>query len=1027
MQGWLSSFGGVVVLLLAASLASAQTTGGTGGGTGLGLGGGFMRTVPTPMYFSTLALYYDGDYRAALGAFLDEGRGSIKSGANRWIDAICYHTMAGDCYYQLGQHNAALNEYTAALQLYVAFNNWMIRVQFDPAVRPGAAGSIKVVPWGQSKRTFHVGSFKDTTLIGQGQINNNQVVMQGGVVQQAVLFPINVQEIVRCTAQAMRRRRELLGPLAPHDVLANECVAVLTRRPGQPNHWSEAWIDLQLGMAFAQVGKDAQARTSLERAIVAGGEYDHPLTAMALLELGRLALVQADFSTAARYFDEATYTAVNFFDPGILEEAFRYGFITHLVSGSKGLFPPLVPAVAWAKRTDERTLGVSLMTMLAENAAGLGETQVATNWINEARAAINRHDLSLSKYAARLNLVTATVLYQSGQLMAGDTALAAAMNFQRNGSLWLFHIALVDRLLSTPASIVSPRVAMDVYNIVLRDPQAPDWLSDPLESLAVTVVPHHQSYENWFNVAIDRKEYERALEISDLAKRHRFNSAQEIGGRLVNLRWLLESPLDALDQTSALERQDILLHYPGYEQLSQKALALRADLLKLPLAPDTFEGQKAQAAKLEELSQVSAGQEMILREIAVRREPCKLLFPPTHTTKELQESLPEHAALLAFFCTSQQTHAFLMTNDKYGYWPVAAPQAVLRLLTLFLRELGNFEQNKELRVADLQETKWKKSGAALLDMLMKDSKIKLPYGFQEMIIVPDSNLWYVPFEALEVSDNQGTSPLIHRVKLRYAPTMGLGIPDKRPRNIRANLAVVLGRMYPNDDETVSQTAFADFERVMPEAVPVKGKLTVSSSLLASLFDRMVVLSDSPATELPLAWSPVPLDQNQPGSSLGNWLSLPWGGPDQVVIPGFHSSAENALKHNNAGVDMFQTVTGLMASGARTVLISRWRAGGQSSVDLVREFVQELPHTTADDAWQRSVLLVGNQPLNVLAEPRVNKAGMSNPPNADHPFFWSGFLLADTGAKPQTDEPPAAEIIKAKPPAGAKAAPAAKQK
>ena len=108
----------------------------------------------------------------------------------------------------------------------------------------------------------------------------------------------------------MRRRRELLGPAGPHDTLANELVAVLSRRPGVPNHWSEAWIDLQLGMAYAGAGRDPQAKTVLERAIVAGGEYDHPLTGMVLLELGRIALSGGDFVTAARYFDEATYAAV---------------------------------------------------------------------------------------------------------------------------------------------------------------------------------------------------------------------------------------------------------------------------------------------------------------------------------------------------------------------------------------------------------------------------------------------------------------------------------------------------------------------------------------------------------------------------------------------------------------------------------------------------------------------------------------------------------------------------------------------
>ena len=61
---------------------------------------------------------------------------------------------------------------------------------------------------------------------------------------------------------------------------------------------------------------------------------------------------------------------------------------------------------------------------------------------------------------------------------------------------------------------------------------------------------------------------------------------------------------------------------------------------------------------------------------------------------------------------------------------------------------------------------------------------------------------------------------------------------------------------------------------------------------------------------------------------------------------------------------------MMSTGARTVLISRWRPGGQSSYDLIREFVQELPEMTAADAWQRSIELVSRMPLDPTMEPRV---------------------------------------------------------
>jgi hypothetical protein len=76
----------------------------------------------------------------------------------------------------------------------------------------------------------------------------------------------------------------------------------------------------------------------------------------------------------------------------------------------------------------------------------------------------------------------------------------------------------------------------------------------------------------------------------------------------------------------------------------------------------------------------------------------------------------------------------------------------------------------------------------------------------------------------------------------------------------------------------------------------------------------------------------------------------------------------------------------MASGSRTVLISRWRTGGKSSYDLVREFVQELPYTTASDAWQRSVFLTMQGDLFLEREPRVKPTDLEVNIKCDHPFL-----------------------------------------
>ena len=134
--------------------------------------------------------------------------------------------------------------------------------------------------------------------------------------------------------------------------------------------------------------------------------------------------------------------------------------------------------------------------------------------------------------------------------------------------------------------------------------------------------------------------------------------------------------------------------------------------------------------------------------------------------------------------------------------------------------------------------------------------------------------------------------------------------------------------------------------------------------------------------------------------------LPFHGPNEVILPGYHTAAEDSLKSRYAvpGQEIFLPICALMSSGSQTILLSRWRTGGKTSFDLVREFVQELPHTSPADAWQRAVFLTAASPLDLDAEPRIKRVATDESPPAKHPFFWSGYMLVDSGMPPE--EPPA---------------------
>jgi hypothetical protein len=227
------------------------------------------------------------------------------------------------------------------------------------------------------------------------------------------------------------------------------------------------------------------------------------------------------------------------------------------------------------------------------------------------------------------------------------------------------------------------------------------------------------------------------------------------------------------------------------------------------------------------------------------------------------------------------------------------------------------------------------------------------------------------------------------------------------RKPRPSLGVALGKLYPQDDETVAAAAFEQLSRAAVGAVALPRPLPAPSNVYRLLLDSLVVLDDIKPSSGPYDWSPTQSDRLKPNGTLASWFSLPWGGPDVVVLPGFHTLAESGLRKTSAaGNDLFLALCGLMSTGTRTVLISRWRVGGQTSFDLVREFVQELPHSSPAEAWQRSVQVATGTPLEVEHEPRIKKGSPAPEAlKASHPFFWAGYMLVDTGRRDESAEPP----------------------
>ena len=464
------------------------------------------RQTPSATYYNYFRYLNDGEFKDALRGFQDESRGSIKTTQSRWIDSICYETMCGECCYEMGALDKALLHYNNALTLFCRFSDWMVKVRFPATIRLASVGKQKAVPWGTPARKTRLGHYPTSVLLAQGQIDMTGILERGGLVQQANLFPITPQEIVRATTLALRRRAELLGPVGEYDALSNDLIAAFNKPVGPPNHWSQCWVELQRGLALIGGGRAGQGIGHLQRSLLAAGEFDHPMTCVALLELGRCKLMLGEYPAASKFFSEATFAAVNYSDYGVLEEAFRYAALTHILANREGFFTPLEPAIKWAKIKGLRKLQVSLMISAAENYAVMGNSRQADAVLDQARGVIGRREMGAGALGARLNYVAALAAFQQKRVPDGNAALAAAMGYMRHGSHWLFQIKLADAAY-TGGGLTS-RSALELFGDVLRDPNAADWTLRPMEAFSSLTTPQPLPMEHWFEAALERGDAE---------------------------------------------------------------------------------------------------------------------------------------------------------------------------------------------------------------------------------------------------------------------------------------------------------------------------------------------------------------------------------------------------------------------------------------------------------------------------------------------------------------------------------------
>lgn len=952
--------------------------------------------LPNPRYYALFFEYNQADYPAALKDFSSGANGAFKVGTTRFLDSSCYWTMMGECHYHMGNYGDAVSLYEQALDLYLfyAAGNWQSRVQQPNIQASTTAVQRAQITWYTPQRVGAVAQLPDTFQMLFGRLDAERAFFEGGVVQNAEIKLIDVVEITRCIGLALHRRRMIKGAIGKHDPFTSTLITGLSSLP-QDGSLLGRCNTLLLGLAYANALDYERAKPLIERGLQLPGGMDHHLTPVGLLTLAYIALEEGDLNRANTMALEASFAAAVRGQIDLVEESLSLGTIVHLQQ-SRTPYPPLEPAIGWANRREARMMQASLLVRLAECFTEAGDADSSEVLLRDARRPMSRTSLARSMIGTRATYVHAANQFLTGNSDGGAKSLADAMKGLQNGSRWLYRLGLADSLVV--AGNVGEREADLLYEALLSEPTSAAWKTEPMESIAFLLSPHVAPLERWFEVVMARRNFQRAIEISEMIRRHRFYSALPMGGRLLGLRWMLHGPDEALTETALQQRVDFLTRYPAYKQWMDQSTTIRNELLKLPLVPppDTDEAKK-QKDLFVQMFQLANTQESFLSSMALRREPAELMFPPQRDFEELQNRIGQGQLVYVVLLGPNGYHRFALTRGAQRYLGVASKRDVEKSLVGLFRAMEMQDPNGSMDAQVLVDDSWKAASNETYQLLFPDVGLDAWDSINEVIVVPDGVLWYLPFEILHAGDApDNLQMLADQARFRYAPTLALGLAPQRPDKRIVRALAIRSSLHPRADATLAEQAVAQLRQTIPDLAEIADRMSIPSHLYSAVADLMIVWADlkTPSRGGVFGLNPGVLDQGRAGSTLGAWLSLPFEGPEYLIVPGYSSGGAAGSRMKGDGSDLFFGTTAFLASGCRTVLLSRWRTGGKTSLDLTRSFAQRLRTQRPLDAWWDSVDEIREQVIDQALEPRLKPDKDIPELTADHPFFWAGLMLIE---------------------------------
>ena len=966
-----------VALLLCSNCFAQTNPPGAKGQTG---------NIVRPEYYTANDFFADGQTSQAaivLETALSQSR-TINN--QRGIDSIPPMVKLGECLLEQCDIGMALEKYDAALQISLSSQRWLSLLKpSNGSIRPEPRN--REIPWAVNARGTQLGAFSEAWPIALGS-SDALLESVGGNGMMGKMVSIDAMEVLRSQAIALRRRYQLLGPLAKHSPLARPLLNAFSIDVAGQSEAIQTAMNVCKALAAIGTGERVGPAQLLTQNLSLSSGLDHPLTAVALLTLADLAIDSNEMLMAEERAIEASIVSGRAGQFDHLAEAVEYLSITGFSVGREATTQKTIQQIVQWSAAKSRMVVVRGQVEFARLSALTADIEATNRHCYTATTMLFPKQVVIPRAEAVLRYAQAKVAFLEGNIADGIVKLFESVAYLRGnekgiGSPALFQLDLALQL--TKGKALSDAVAEVVLGQLLRSPSIGHWRVRPLEQLDWLMVDKSEACNVLLDIQLRLRNDSELVSALDDATRRRYRRSNELESRVFDLQLLFNG--DNRFVNSPVEVAQLRKQIPIVEQNVVKIRQLLAPLQANPKW-DSRRWTEDDTRRWESAIRLSASQESLLWAAAISPIVVSENFPPRYSPENFSMSLRPSDAVVAFATFGTSMRGFLYESGKWRSWEVGDFAGLERKTTSLLSELLSLKQ----RDGNQKDVNLNWGLAKRIDirnqLFPKDVWASL-IAAERWIVVPDRSLWYLPIETLPLSDLPTALPCLSQHQISYSPTLGL-VPyllDAKRKSVHG-IDVHIGDFLAQEGPRAKE---------LREDLASKRRFILDLSAKPAIHPPshyFKIASDSVNTYVAMSWeaiAPISTDSNPNQSNIKSWSRLPWGTPSTMLLAGVNAIPPPPQAN---GDEWLRLTLPLIAQGTRQITISRWPVGGESTVSLMRAFQENLEDLSVSEAWQRSVLSLWEERFEQQKEPLFRGAPQATPENTvrgSHPLLWSGYI------------------------------------